>query len=1682
MGDTMKQLLQKLVHQQIINAPVAQRIWQQWLAATVKDQRTAVQLLQQVISPTRLQQMISMPAAISGQKPPGSQVSTPTNATKRNQGGMSATVLDGQNFGPYRIEAEIARGGMGIVYKARDQQQRLLALKVLLAGTMADKSQVQRFHREARASTALKHPNIVAVYDVGQYQGYHYFTMQYIEGSTLQQFLSTPDYSLSQGLLILQKICLALDYAHQNRIIHRDIKPSNILLDQRGEPYLSDFGLAKFIDSGSAVTRSNETIGTPFYMAPEQITGAKRKTSSQSDIYSIGVILYQLLSGRLPFQADILTELYRQILEVYPLPPGRPGVQLPPVLTTICLRAMEKSRQRRYQTAGELAQDIEHFCQGHPEKIHRLSWMIRWNYWRSSHSNYLRRGAALAIGIAILLLLAGAGIYWRQSYRQQRQQARIDIEKLYLQAAACNDKQQYRQALDLFAQVLAQQPNHIPSLLGAAQSHRQLDQLDRSQGYIERALLLGPDDLKVQERAALFFLHQGSNKRALTLADFCLAQADDKSPYYRLRAAIQEKMGHKDLASADRYQALQIEQRRLASRIDQIRRLYRRNPQQGLGELQTLVQQTPVESAYLFAAEIYQRHGDRNRQLEMLNHALQINASAKNLIQRARLYQSFDELEPARQDLIQALAQASSQSERYSIMRRLVEIEVDLGRYDNATSWWQQLATAADPDGNNALARLKLLYARQQYLDCCRLAQKIIDNAAVPEESRNYALFYRVKSSWRQIEDYLFTWQAISHQLLPLPLRQNIATIAKQLDYLAKTNGTWARRTAVYRGAIALTLGHDNCYSLLKNSDGSEALLRHEILGRYYLTQKKWEEARKQFDICISRIPWQSRYYHQRFIANWFLSEKPLKNRIHDCLRALNLNKQNIVPFGDFCYLAVQQMTPEEFHLIEVMRTFYFHRKPQIIFRSMFDRCLDPLKRSYPGKPQPDPVADSSQNIALFLKTLMTSKLSPMQKVAADVLVNMYRHPQVTRQINQQLQKNPVAVVKKRLTAVRERIATRRFHYDRNKLRRLLIGIYAVYDKRELDQLYENAFYHIQLLKSMAADNEESPPMRLLAGKALADLRIPEAFLWLRQQKRKDTRFLANFLLREAKLPYDVAAFSWICDCKFPEWRVYAAWQMRERCFQPLLTKLLADPDPMVALYAAYRLKIYAAKPAESLLCKLCHHSDPAIRALAIWCLWEHSCYAQPQIAAEKVRCRQLYTGQILRGMRDQSTRVRLTAIMAFIAHCDFYKQERKQRGRVSASEIIPYLDKLINDPSPLVAFWALLALALVGKIDQLVDVIDDPRQPLLLKIVPFGEINFDRRSQGAVTLISKSWNYFNNEKQPLITCNLSYILGRWVRELRQLVIGQLEKKLTNSNPMLRAAAAGSLMYNAPADVIPRLQKLLNDGHLNVRRSASCSLAYLLQRYSPEKLPQFHQRLRQMSLPIRMAAAFGHRYQVIEDNRNKGTIIAYAENWDEIEDRYLERLRHDGRHQKYLVMLRHAIEIDERAPYHYELGLLYRRSRQMALVLQHMRRAVELEPKNWRYRLALGKTQTHLHQYKAAIANLEKAVLWQPRNIKCLLALATIAQLVKDYSALPALLTRIYLLAPRQISHLCRLIEFHLSVGNNNLAIKCLKNICQHQSIPQSLLAGYPNLRKLAQQPQLRCYFDFTANANPRRD
>jgi serine/threonine-protein kinase len=373
----------------------------------------------------------------------------------------------------YEVEAVLGRGGMGIVFRARHLRlNRPVALKMALGGAYAEPRERVRFQREAEAAAGLRHPNIVQVYDFGEADGRPYFTMEYIDGESLAQKLAATPQPVHQAARLGATLAVAVQAAHACGIVHRDLKPANVLLTTDGTPKISDFGLARRVVDGAGLTQSGVPVGTPSYMAPEQARGQARAIGPAVDVYALGAILYELLTGRPPFRGETPAETTLQVISREPVPPSQLNARVPRDLETICLKCLHKEPERRYASAQALADDLRRFGEGRPIQARPVGRGER--LWRWGRRNPTA-AAFLATALALVGLAIGGGMWAAQQRGERRAEA---------------------------AQRDRELRNEVSTAVAQAESHRKGYRFHEARERLEQARLrlgpAGPEDLRGQ--------------------------------------------------------------------------------------------------------------------------------------------------------------------------------------------------------------------------------------------------------------------------------------------------------------------------------------------------------------------------------------------------------------------------------------------------------------------------------------------------------------------------------------------------------------------------------------------------------------------------------------------------------------------------------------------------------------------------------------------------------------------------------------------------------------------------------------------------------------------------------------------------------------------------------------------------------------------------------------------------------------------------------------------------------------------------------------------------------------------------------------------------------------------------------------------------------------------------------
>ncbi len=464
----------------------------------------------------------------------------------------------------YEILRELGRGGMGVVYHAQQLSLgREVALKVVLAGAHAGWSERSRFRVEAETAARLKHPNIVAIYDVGEQNGLPYVALELVEGGSLAEGLARSPLAPASAAGLAETLARAIEHVHQHGIVHRDLKPANVLMTAEGVPKITDFGLAKWVDVPSGHTQSGAIMGTPSYMAPEQARGEAKLTGTATDVYALGSILYEMVTGRPPFKGATAQETVHQLLTEDPVPPTRLQPQMSRDLETICLRCLQKEPSRRYAGAGALADDLRRYLDGKPIQARPTPSWERVFKWTRRHP-----GAAMVLAVSALAAVVLVASSFAYNGRLRRERAIAQAQRDAARMAQRQSEADFRLALDavqrFYTEVSENKLLNVPTM-----DTLRIELLERARDFYQRIAQERPDDPDVQAgwaRAGWRLAVMVSDARSIPEGISLLAQP----------IGIQERL-------AERYPDRPEYRSDLARSYNNLGIMHRRNNQNDLG-------------------------------------------------------------------------------------------------------------------------------------------------------------------------------------------------------------------------------------------------------------------------------------------------------------------------------------------------------------------------------------------------------------------------------------------------------------------------------------------------------------------------------------------------------------------------------------------------------------------------------------------------------------------------------------------------------------------------------------------------------------------------------------------------------------------------------------------------------------------------------------------------------------------------------------------------------------------------------------------------------------------------------------------------------------------------------------------------------------------------------------------
>ena len=1526
-------------------------------------------------------------------------------------------ILTAGRFGNYKILGEIARGGMGVVYRAQQiHMQRIVALKILLSGANADPSQVKRFFRETEVTASLDHPNIVPIYEVGEEKGYHYFVMKYIEGTTFENIISTPD-KLEYKLKMLIKICNALDYAHTRSILHRDIKPSNILIDQDEEPYITDFGLAKFTERKSSLTQTGTAIGTPFYMPPEQVKGEKALIDQRSDIYSMGIILYQVLTGQLPFQANGLTELYRKICEEEPVAPRDLIPETAADLNAVCLKALAKERDSRYHCAAEMGKDLQDYINGRKvsaRKINVKSKMLRWQ--RQNRSKIV---TAFAVVPPIVLILVSL-FFFVQSRKQERiKQAEIrsKIKQQCIQAQSLLHRRDYQQALAILTKILQNNQADFEVHLLLGQVYQKLENFSQAEHQFLKAEKLNPDQPVLAYHKANLYLLTQRYKQALNLISKGISQQPQSSPYYRLRASIYRNLGQTGPAAQDVMTARQLEKEKLESFLHRVAGYVKQKETgQALAALDEILSQYPYfEKAYLTRAQIYYDRKELNRALEDISRAIELNPAMEYYTLKGDWLVAGGYIPAAIKNFQKALEQNQNKQQQFIFLQKLAELYIQKEQYQKSYDTYQKLIQEDRQSHSIYLGLAQAAYHLKKYTIVLKNIENALALEEIPAQDKAKALFYR--------GSVYFYQQKISAAYQDLQTALRLGAEQKgQLYYLL--GKICLQKNKIKSAGLCLT----RASKLLPES--VEVL---ELLAEYYTKIKKYHKAINIYSHCIKRRPWIVAYYEKR--GTCYSDLKQFERSRPDYYKCLEMQPSNASPLikiinDSFAGFILKGMGDVHALIIQFTHNFYGSSEPDLFISDQKEISDLYLKQPTLKTNHPEiKTAWDLKKVQFLVKALMESDSPAVIDMAQTGLMTMYRHRELQDYLEKIIQdKHHWPHVIRRLKKSLKAIKSKYIEEEKELWRSLLLRFYAAGDDEALREIYHQRQESVPGLEKLLY-SKENIHIRYFAARALQELSTWEAHVVLMKglnSDQPDVQILCARVLSDKgfELPYQ-GALKKVAEVEEALVRALAV-ELVPTEPKNALKKYLGDKDVRVRLYAAKRLWRQMEPAAEKILVQNFKHQDPQIRFYALATFWDFENF-DPQIKdknlkvfkqklkvfKEKVKVfKEKYTQKHLKKLveaaDDPNPDVRRVALLGF--------EKLEDKG------VTKYLSKCFQDQDDRVRFQAIISMARRGNLDLIIKVINDPNEPIIFKMAGcLGVYSGDVRaaSHHVLSLLTSL-----DRNDPRIKILALYLFAKHGRDfgLSYLVHKYWDSKDINDQIGLILGLFG----RATPDMQPKIETFLEHPNEGIRAIATATLVCLLNQHKiKNREAKLKTLLNSASPMIRKGAAFGYVWPFYEryyyGKLDKKSLKKAS--W-KIEERYNEFIEVTVRaiqksknpqlkNTPFVDYYKEAIRMEpEKAHYYFEKGIIHYLQRDFEASISSIKKAMELDPDFYLYKFWLAKVYTANNRYDDALIYLKQVLHQRPWNLHALQAQKEIFQLRGDSKGVQTAARRIHLIDP----------------------------------------------------------------------
>ncbi len=1441
-----------------------------------------------------------------------------------NKGEKNSSPLLEQKFPNYRLIRELARGGMGIVYLAQElSSERMVALKVLLAGDDANQTEIKRFFREARAIAQIDAPNIIPIYDMGKQGEYPYFTMKYIEGKTLEDLLKNSSKNPRPTIKILEKIARALAVAHEKGILHRDIKPANILVDADKEPYLADFGLVKVIDSNTQLTMTGTVMGTPFYMSPEQVN-AERSLDHRSDIYSLGIILYQLLTGKLPFDANTLPALYEKILYEEPIPLKHIVKSINRDISLICTKAMDKLPSLRYQNAKELADDLQRYL--NKEKVSARRVNVR----KVAHQGqryYQRNFFWLNLGGTLFFLTLFLWFGWQKiqdkNYLEQiekRNQAGLrcaQAEELLL-------KKKYAAALELLRKTTTNFPQSAQAHLLLGRTHMELENNLEADREFAQARLKAPQSHETLYYSSLFFYKQKKSKEALTLIDRALQYKKDFSEGYRLRASIYREVGEEVKSSQDIAKANDLETKNLEEEIKQALALQNsENFTQALAIFDRILHHYPnSEVAYLQRSQILYGKGDIHQALADVSKALELNPKYEYHFLKGKWLEELGHTKKALFHFKEAYELTKKKKERELSQEKIAHLFLLQKEYKQAIVHYETLWASGVNSASLHLGLAQAFYHQKKYPDSAKHLKKTLSFPALPDISKAQAFYLlgKISQQKKDLETTLNYW----HKAYNLA-QDRIPSLLYELGQIHFEKENWLQAENFLSSSI------------VRNPHNYQSF---RLLGDSYLKQSKYSQATDAYSKCIQLKPWVAENYQQRALSFRLMGQFQESQR--DFLKTIELLPENFDKVVDF-FANTQEETDlqrREFtHKISEELVYKFYQKIDIELFAISKRNLyqeymqEFVVKEYPVWDKP--------KVTLFMKAIEENDSPSVLEIAKEGLLSAGAPVEIYEALQtEQKRKDLSPASQRRFQKTTQDIYNFYMLSAQKHFEQLIVSHYIAHNQDALKSIYEQRKHGLDVLEKIIL-TAKNPILRFLASQALLDLCTIEARAKLKkllQSVEPMNRFWASIVLVRDDVSLSQESFLVAMQSKDPFVRQLVVSYIPEKHLDHI-QPLLKDDDIRVQISAARRLWTKNHPLAKEILEKGFSHTEPSIRAFAYDSFWRSNKKLQEDKDL-KEKYIQKYLPSLEIACEDPSPLVRRIVISIL---SDLYHPK-----------IFPLLKKrLEEDTNPLVRLQTIFSLGLKGRTDILFETIIDTSQTFVFRLVPLfaAKTSSTLANVGVFQGLQLVQALTEDPEPRMRVMVLEYLAKRTKKGGLSFLLRYLESPdhYTRLGVMLG-------MKNATKETLPQLEKLLYDPSDQVRVATASTIVQVLLRNKVPNQAKYEAIIDSLPTLLKRGAAFSYARSVTDLGEMRDSLRS-MEGWN------LDEMR-------YLFIETMTSNIWKRASGSKSSSYLQR-------CLSVMDKAVSLDPDNAEYLLYSGVLHYLVEDYSRSEERIKKALTYQ---------------------------------------------------------------------------------------------------------